>query len=341
MEIIGTSEFLNRAQDTPVIDVRSPAEYGKGHIPGAHNLPVFENEERAVIGTLYTHKGKEEAIRKGLELVGPKMTAMVDQAAELSRQGALLVHCWRGGMRSSSVAWLLETTGLQVHVLDGGYKSYRRYIREEGAKPLSLLVLGGLTGSGKTRLLRELGAAGESIIDLELLANHRGSVFGGAGLASQPTTEQFENNLFARMYQLPHSKRVWVEDESKRIGSVYQPDHFYKLLREASLVFIELSDEERQSELVAEYAELPPEQLDQAIVRLQKRLGGLVTTSARKALAEKKYQQVAAQLLPYYDKLYLRGLEKRNQKQIYPINLNLLSTNERIEALVKFRESIE
>ncbi len=340
MKTIQASDFLELAKESSVIDVRSPAEFKKGHIPGATNLPLFEDNERAIIGTLYKNQGKTEAIQKGLELVAPKMTAFTDQALALARNRKILVHCWRGGMRSNSVAWLFETLDLEVLVLDGGYKGYRQHIREEIIKNHNLLVLGGLTGTGKTQLLQGLEKAGEPIIDLERLANHRGSVFGGAGQAPQPSGEQFENDLFEQIANQPTGIFLWVEDESKRIGALYQPEPFYQKLRSATLVFVELSDEERQNILVQEYSTLPIQELKEAIIRISKRLGGLVTQQALLALEDGAYQKVASMLLPYYDKLYMKGLTERAPASIVKMNLSGLDWEEKLDRLITLRKSL-
>ena len=175
MEELSPVEFLEKSDSAPLIDVRSPAEFAKGHIPGAFNIPLFENQERSVVGLLYKNKGRQEAIKKGLEIVGPKMTSMVEKAIAMAKDQEILVHCWRGGMRSASVAWLFEASDLKVSILNGGYKNYRTHLRENMLEGRGVTVLGGMTGSGKTNLLRALADFGEPVIDLEGLANHRGS----------------------------------------------------------------------------------------------------------------------------------------------------------------------
>jgi tRNA 2-selenouridine synthase len=189
---ISASEFLDLCKVFSAIDVRSEKEYGHGHIPGAVNLPLFSDEERVVIGTIYKNSGREASVLKGLEIAGPKLAGFVKKLHKITDQKDILVHCWRGGMRSESMAWLFGQAGYKAHVLEGGYKAYRRFIREELSRPLTYIILGGLTGSGKTELLHMLGRAGEQILDLEKLACHKGSVFGGLGQPGQPANEQFE-----------------------------------------------------------------------------------------------------------------------------------------------------
>lgn len=341
MEEISAGEFLEKSEKMPLVDVRSPAEFASGHIPGAFNLPLFENEERSVVGILYKNKGRQEAIRKGLEIVGPKMTLLVDQAIGLATSNEILVHCWRGGMRSSSIAWLFEAAGLKVYVLKGGYKQYRSYIRNHVLARKQLLVLGGLTGSGKTNILKSLKSSGENVIDLEGLANHRGSAFGGAGLIGQPTTEQFENNLFEEASRIPDNSFIWVEDESRRIGDLFLPDLFHNALRAAPVIAVRISDSERKSILVKEYASQPQEDLLRAVELLRKRVGGLVAQTAIKSIKAGYYGEVVDLLLPYYDQLYGYGLNKRESKSIHSVDLEFLSQQERIQKLKLIRQAME
>lgn len=244
-------------------------------------------------------------------------------------------------MRSSSVAWLFETAGLTTFTLEGGYKAYRSFIRQDILNDKKLIVLGGLTGSGKTILIKALAAAGEPVVDLEGMANHRGSVFGAAGLSSQPSTEQFENDLYEEMQKFPAGCAVWVEDESKRIGSVYLPDIFYNQLRSSPLIFVEISDEERSAILVEEYGRQPKNELAEAIMHLKKRLGGLLTRQALDALDEKDYHGVVNLLLPYYDKLYNRGLNIRQSNKIIKANLSQKTGSERVNTLTSYRLDVE
>lgn len=341
MILTDPEEFLQLATRYPVIDVRSPGEFASGHIPGAVNLPLFENEERSIVGILYKNKGRQEAIRKGLELVGPKMTLLVDQAIALAAQGHILVHCWRGGMRSSSVAWLFESSGLEVRVLQGGYRAYRRYIRSQLPGARKLLVVGGMTGSGKTRLLRLLSQAGEPVIDLEGLANHRGSAFGSVGLGAQPSTEHFENLLYQAMADFPDQTCVWVEDESRRVGDVFLPESFHAELRKSRVYAIHVSDEERIRNIFNEYAPHSNQELLQAIALLRKRLGGLLTDQADDLIRQHKYETVIRLLLPYYDKRYRYGLSKRNPSQTQEVDLEYLSDSERITLFKKLRLTAE
>ena len=310
MAKLSADVFLQEATRWPVLDVRSPAEYTAGHIPGAHPFPLFDNHERAQVGTTYKQIGSYEALLVGLELVGPKMRAMVERAHELAPNREALVHCWRGGMRSESVAWLLTTAGFTVHTLVGGYKAYRNHLLTSLQNIPQLVVLGGATGSGKTAVLHVLQERGEQVLDLEALAHHRGSAFGGIGQKEPPTTEQFQNDLHRVWQPMDPQRRVWVEDESFSIGSVKLPLAFWQLMQTQPLLLLDVPKSERVRRLVDEYGELDLLALQQAVLTIQKRLGGLRTQTALAALEEGRLTEVANILLEYYDKSYARSLRK-------------------------------
>lgn len=312
--VYDTSTFLDlQKKGNPVIDVRSPAEFDSGHIPGAVNIPLFSNEERAEIGILYKQQGQETAILRGLEIIGPKMADFVRLAKTLPFRDQLLVHCWRGGMRSGSFGWLLNTAGLPAAILEGGYKSYRNHLLNFFTRPFQLLVLTGYTGSGKTELLQAMKAKGEQVIDLEGLASHKGSVFGGMGQISQPSSEQFQNELFLQMAQMDPARPIWLEDESISLGNVFIPLPLWHHLRKAPLIHIQLSKGARVQRLVNEYGQFEPQMLQEAIVKISKRLGGQHAKRALEALQENRLDEVAVILLTYYDKAYEQGIEKRKE----------------------------
>jgi tRNA 2-selenouridine synthase len=321
MKEIGPEEFLFRASSMPVVDVRSPSEYLLGHIPGAINLPLFDDEERSRVGTAYKKTGRSQAIDLGLDIVGPKMSGFVQAARSLAPEKQVLVHCWRGGMRSSSMSWLLETAGFRTSILKGGYKAYRNYIRENLVSGRRFVILGGLTGSGKTLWLKELEAAGEAVVDLEQLANHRGSVFGGIGLGAQPTNEQFENDFYYRLQTIDPGRMIWLEDESRQIGRIFMPEPLHLAMTASPLIHIKVPDELRMKIILGEYAGLDPEKLADSVRQISKRLGGLVTQQCLDLLAARDFAGVVALLLPYYDKTYSHSLQVRNRQEV--INLDL------------------
>lgn len=304
------------ALDTPIIDVRSPKEFAQGHIPGATSLPLFTDEERAVVGTLYKQQGRDAAVLEGLRIVGPKLTAIVEQARALAPDGRIRVHCWRGGERSGSVAWLLDKAGFpEVITLRRGYKGFRNHVLASFSQPVELRVLGGYTGTGKTETLSHLKALGEQVIDLEALAHHKGSSFGALGEAPQPSTEQFENLLWNDLQRYDRNRAVWVEDESVMIGRCKIPQPFFDRMRSAVLFFADMPQEQRAERLVKDYGAFPKEQLAEAIKRIEKRLGPQHCKAALIALEDGDLKTVAIIMLTYYDKAYLRGSEERDQQR--------------------------
>jgi tRNA 2-selenouridine synthase len=314
IERIDISTFLSMT-GIPVIDVRSPAEFEHARIPGAHSLPLFSNEERAIVGTAYKQESRQKAIKLGLDFFGVKMRKMVEEVESLLRDQEnkqVLVHCWRGGMRSAGVAWLLDLYGYKVYTLIGGYKAYRRWALEFLSKDHDLRILGGYTGSGKTEVLHHLGKQGESVVDLEGIAHHKGSAFGAIGQPKQPSQEMFENLVATQLFREEQKgKSVWLEDESQRMGLVNLPQGLWNTMREKPVHFIKIPFENRLDYIVKHYGKLPKAELAAAIVRIQKRLGGLETKTALNFLAEDNLTECFRVLLNYYDKLYEKGLKNR------------------------------
>jgi tRNA 2-selenouridine synthase len=300
-----------------LLDVRTPAEYAKGHIPGACNLPLFTNEERAKVGTTYKKEGAEKALLQGLDFVGPKMSRYIRQAQELAPARKVTVHCWRGGKRSFSMAWLLGIAGFEVQTLEGGYKAYRQEVLS-GFEQMKaeIVVLGGKTGCGKTLILQELGKQGEQILDLEALANHKGSAFGWVGEATQPTVEQFENELFDLWRRLDMHKRLWIENESRSIGSVFLPQAFWNQLKAAPLINISLPLSERVAILVDMYGQFDRSLLVASFEKIKKRLGGQHHQAALAFLEAGDLAGAAEIALAYYDKSYEKLLSENKAPRI-------------------------
>ena len=307
------ADFL-RAAGGPILDVRAPAEYAQGHVPGALSLPLFTDEERARIGTTYKQVNPDKAVLLGLDFFGPKMRALVEEAKKLAPGQEVRLHCWRGGLRSGAVQWLLELAGFRVNLLDKGYKEYRQWVLAEMARPRLLRVLGGYTGSGKTAVLHALAAQGEPVLDLEGLANHLGSSFGALGQPPQPTQEQFENNLaaaLATLAALPPDKPAWVEDESRNIGSLTIPTPLFTQMQAAPLLVLNVPSAARVRYLAGSYGRQDAGGLALAVLRLSKRLGGLVTKEALGAIADGDMPRMVELVLAYYDKTYGFGLQGR------------------------------
>lgn len=317
-------EFLAAAKKYPVLDVRSPGEYDHAHLPGAYNLPLFSNDERKVVGTAYKQQSREEAIKIGLDFFGVKMRTMVEAVEKIIKTqnknnpqsdnpqpATVLVHCWRGGMRSAAVAWLLDLYGFRVYQLSGGYKAYRNWVLQQFEKDYNFKIIGGYTGSGKTLLLHKIKDAGKSIIDLEQLALHKGSALGGLDDVKQPSQEMFENMLAQNLVSFAKGEPIFLEDESQRIGNLQIPMPLWYTMRKKEVYFFDVPFEERLKYLTAEYKIFAKEKLVNAVIRIQKRLGGLDTKNAINFLLEDDHASCFRILLRYYDKYYAKALHNR------------------------------
>jgi tRNA 2-selenouridine synthase len=395
---ITIEEFLALAKTNLVLDVRSPGEYAHAHIPNAQNLPLFNDEERKIVGTAYKQESKQIAIKLGLDFFGKKMRGMVEEAEQLAKSKeqlavgkrqlakstlpieadcplptahCILLHCWRGGMRSAGVAWLLDLYGFKVYTLVGGYKAYRNWVLQQFTKDYHFKIIGGYTGSGKTLLLNALAKENNATIDLEGLANHKGSALGGIGQAVQPSQEMFENLLAKELeaksrmtddrqqttddgrHELhnessklnepiancppPTANCLWLEDESQRIGNLQIPMPLWRTMRNSKVYFFDIPFEERLNYLTEEYGVQKKDELVTAIMRIQKRLGGLETKTAINFLLENNCKESFRILLTYYDKYYLKGLYNReNAKElIITISAEKVETNINVELLNK------
>ena len=326
--------FFEFTEKICIIDVRSEGEYLSGHIPGAVNIPILSDEERKIVGTSYKHNGSQTAVVKGLELSGPHLTERLKKGVKAIGNGKVLVHCWRGGKRSEFYSFLLQYYGLEPMWLKGGYKAFRQMAHMTFASPLKIIVLSGKTGSGKTDLLKGLEAQGEQIIDLEGLAHHRGSSFGSIGMPPQPTQEQFENNLFAVIRLLNPSKRVWIEDESRTIGSNVIPEGLWTQMHRADRILVEKSFDERLEQIMTDYGSFAIEELILAMERIGKRLGPQHVKVAIEYLKTGNVKEAFEMALAYYDKAYVYLLSKHSVEIVNSIKLNDLSTSASVKKIV-------
>jgi len=311
---ININEFIEQFSEVVLIDVRSPNEFEKAHIPTAYNLPLFSNEERTIIGTTYKKQSREAAIKAGLPLFGSKMLNMIEtvevwikekQKNKLAAKPTIFIHCWRGGMRSAAVAWLLDLYGYKVIQLTGGYKAYRNWVVTQFNLPYSFKVLGGYTGSGKTEILLELQKRKHRVVDLEGLAHHKGSAYGAIGQPDQPSQEMFENRLAHSLFeQCKNNEPIWIEDESQRIGTVLIPTALFHLIRNSTCYFLTIPFEERLNFILEGYGKFDKQSLMNATLRIQKRLGGLETKTAINHIIEGAFKEAFFILLNYYDKWY-------------------------------------
>jgi tRNA 2-selenouridine synthase len=315
-QVLPIAQFIEELSTGVVLDVRTPTEYAHGHIPGAVNLPLFSDDERAVVGTIYKNTGREAAILKGLDITGPKMRGFIEAATVYAANKPLYIYCWRGGMRSLSMSWLLGMYGFRVHTLKGGYKSFRNWVLDSFTHHQKLQVLGGKTGSGKTKVLYALILKGEQVMDLEGLACHKGSAFGSIGEPDPPSQEHFENLLAMELVRMNPGFTTWIEDESRTIGKKILPIGLWEQMRSSPVIFLEIPLEERIAYLVSEYGKYPVSLLEASVLKVRKRLGDQASNDALIALAEGKLDVTAGILLKYYDKAYMYGLEARQQSNV-------------------------
>jgi tRNA 2-selenouridine synthase len=316
----------------PVLDARSEGEFAAGHIPGAYSFPILNNEQRVAVGTCYKKQGHDKAVLLGYKLSGPGFHEFIADAWVRFPRRKVRLHCYRGGLRSRILGELLANAGFEVQILKGGYKTYRTNVLQTLSKPLQLLVLGGYTGSGKTEVLHELRHRGEQVLDIEALANHRGSAFGGIGLGEQPTQEQFENDLAAAIAHLHPSRIVWIEDESRMTGRLKLPDPLYNSIRVSRLIFVEKDFGVRKEFIARTYGLLNRSELAACTQKLAKRLGDLRVRQAVNAVQAGDLNAWLDIVLTYYDKTYLHGLEQRSKDTIIPMGGTQL-----VEQLVRYR----
>lgn len=300
----------------PIIDVRSQAEFLHAHFPGAQNMPLLNNEERVIIGTTYKKKGREEAVHKGFELVGPRFHEFIEQAKSISPNKKIAIYCWRGGMRSGIVSWVLSMAGFQTTLLKGGYKSFRKWTLEKFDTKKNCIVLGGKTGSGKTEILQHLKQKGQQVIDLEKLAHHKGSAFGSLGMPSQPTVEHFENMLALEWDKIKPDTTVWLENESRSIGKVIIPGAVFEQIRNAVVVEINLDYDVRKKRILAEYGIFDKASLAEKTKLITKRLGFDIAKQSLQYLEENNLNAWCDNMMRYYDKTYSHGLSIRKNKII-------------------------
>jgi tRNA 2-selenouridine synthase len=318
-----------------LVDVRSPAEFAQGHIPGSHNLPLFDDAGRASVGTLYKQQGRQAAVLHGLALVGPKLEAIAAELAELAAATPgqqLRLLCWRGGMRSASVAWLAGQIDLPVLRLDGGYKAFRRWALALFERPWPLRLLGGRTGTGKTDLLLALAERGVAVVDLEGLAHHRGSSFGGLGLPPQPSSEHYENRLALALSALEDAPEIWLEAESAQVGRCRIPAGLWRQMRAAPALEVQRPLEQRVAQLVAVYGVQEPAALAEATNRIARRLGPQRTAAALEAIERRDWAGACRQMLDYYDRCYDHDLSGHASQ---PVDLGDLSPAQAADLLVR------
>ena len=342
MEKIKPEDLWHVLEDRVMIDVRSPAEFAHAHVPQALSLPLFNDDERAKVGTIYKQVTPESALLKGLDFVGPKMSGFIKKAIKWSPERKVIVQCWRGGKRSGSMAWLLKFAGFDVVTVEGGYKAYRRHVLQQlENQQIKPIILGGKTGSGKTIILKELEKRGEQIIDLEALAHHKGSAFGWIGEQTQPSSEQFDNDLYDVFRKIDPHRRVWIENESRSIGSVFIQQGFWNQMRSAPLIHIEVPFEQRVKHLVEGYTQTSQADLVQSFEKITKKLGFNHAKTAIESVQKGEYAAAAAIGLVYYDKAYNFGFEAHPSAEKHIVEIPHFDTTQTAEQLIALANSLK
>ncbi|MCG9880782.1 MAG: tRNA 2-selenouridine(34) synthase MnmH [Bacteroidia bacterium] len=311
-KIVSIDTYLKYPNASILLDVRSEGEFEQGHILDAISFPILNDEERKLVGTCYKQKGHKKAVILGYELVGPKFKQYIEYAYKNFGDQPIYVHCWRGGLRSKIMSSLLSSAGFEVYQISGGYKEYRKLVLSFLESDFHFSVLGGLTGCGKTEILEELGNRGAQTIDIERLANHKGSAFGGIGMPSQPTQEQFENNRYHHSSKLNLEKNIWIEDESRINGKLQIPDAIYRGIRSGFVYFLDYDFEYRLQHIVEEYGVFDKTILIENTTKLRKRMGDMLNRNAIEALQTGDVKTWAGLVLSHYDKQYYFGFGKRD-----------------------------
>lgn len=334
--VLTVQDFLKLRDRLPVVDVRSEAEYNAGHIAGSTNIPLLNNAQRSAVGIAYKQYGQLEAIRTGFRLIGPGLAQLIEcmeQTAGQKRE--IAAYCWRGGMRSDYFSRFAAMARIDCHTLQGGYKAYRKTALDYFVKKWKLRILAGYTGSGKTEIIKYLAQRGEQVIDLETLALHKGSVFGGLMMPEQPTTEQFENKLFEVLLTLDEKRTVWVEDESIAIGKVFLPQAFWKQMNESPVVEIETEKSVRVQRLTEEYGMVDTNSFLEALKKITSRLGHQLYQQAHQYVLEGKWPEAIDCILTYYDKAYRNGLSRKQHRIVKRISWDGRNVHEVAEQLLK------
>ncbi len=330
-----------------IIDVRSPAEFAEDHIPGALNLPVLSNEQRAEVGAIYVQDSRFRARRIGAAYVARNVAAHLDAAlADRDAKFRPLIYCWRGGMRSNAMATILSQIGWRVGVLTGGYKTWRRAVvsaLSDDPSPINLVLIDGQTGSAKTEILRRLSTIGVQTIDLEGLAAHKGSVFGEQSARDQPAQKLFESHLFERWRSLDPHRPIVVEAESNRIGRIGVPKRFWTAMRAAPRIAVEASAETRADYLTRAYADFiaTPGALASSVDRLRPFHSKEAIEAWQALAALGRYAALALALMhDHYDPLYERSRKRDDRKPIGAVRAENLSDEGIESAAIRVAEMI-
>lgn len=322
-----------------IIDVRSPSEFAEDHVPGAVNLAVLSDAERAEVGTTYKQESTFLARRTGAAHVSRNVARYLETFfADQPPSAQFLVYCWRGGMRSSSMATIISQVGWRTTLLQGGYKTWLRAVvhgLRKATEPLRIVLIDGQTGTAKTDILHAAGKMGGQVLDLEGLAHHRGSVFGGMGDGSQPGQKLFESRIWAALQAMDLSKPILVEAESSRIGKCEVPTRIWKAMRQAPCISVEASPEARAKYLTRAYDDIiaTPDRIMQSIEALRPYHAKSVIEDWQDMTRSGEYEQLALELMrEHYDPMYGRSRERRQGEKLQTIHLDALEPDDIVQA---------
>jgi len=316
------NDFMKLSKKFALIDIRSPKEFMDGHIIGAKNIPLFSNTERTIIGKIYKQDGRKNAIKEGIKIVSPHAATFIDKIEKVADNKTVILYCARGGMRSKSVSMLLDIFQYTVYLLEGGFKAFKNYLRAAAKEKKNIILLGGKTGSQKTKFLQELKKQGEQVLDLEKLANHKGSVFGALGEAEQPTQQQFIINTLTAFITNSSEKRIWIEQEAHKIGNLFIPQEIWQQMVNSPIIYLEIELSKRIENLIKDYGSFNKNLLKDCIKRLESKIGSERTKKINHHIEMNNQKEVVKLLLEHYDKFYNRTIEQNSDKKYFKIILS-------------------
>ncbi|WBW95500.1 tRNA 2-selenouridine(34) synthase MnmH [Oceanirhabdus sp. W0125-5] len=335
-------EYKKINRDGLFIDVRSPGEYKQETIPGAINMPIFDDEERKIIGTLYKQESAYEASKVGIEYASKKLLHFFEEIHELKKTNKdITLFCARGGMRSGVISTFINSMGINVSRIKGGYKAYRKVVMEELVElndSVEYIVIHGNTGVGKTEILKQLKEDGYSVLDLEKAANHRGSLLGSVGLNKCNSQKMFESYIHEELSRNKGGKYVFVEAESRRIGSVFVPEYVHNKMKVGKHIFIDASLEFRSEIIIREYTKNVNylEEISLALDKLAKYMGKKKAEYYKEKLNEGKIKEVTMELMEtYYDPMYTNTSDKYE----YELRLTIDDINKAAKDIEKWLDS--
>lgn len=335
-----SAEQLYALKEPLIIDVRSPGEHAAEFIPHSLNLALLDDAERAHVGTVYKHEGEMVARRLALKVIAPKIPEIVDHILALRATGqAVVVHCWRGGLRSEAVASFLALVGIDCWRLTGGFKAWRQYLLAQFAQDqfaFETIILQGQTGAGKTEVLAALARCGIAVLDLEALANHRGSVFGGVGLGAQPTQKNFEAQLWMKIRAVG-SAPLFLEAEGRRVGKLSVPDFLVGRMSDCRRILLTSPIEDRIERIFNEYSGKygdRPEVLEQAfaqLANLRERIGAKRVQELKEMVSSGDGREaIKILLLEYYDPMYDKQIRASEPYDLTVLNQDPFAAAQRI-----------